>query len=106
MSIEKYDYLWKDGKDSRWMLVPIKNTERHTIYGYNDRGELVSLLIEDEEIHTAIVRKMIAVGVKVVDQSELSDILRPTWANDNRDLASDLDTIRNLTSDINQSEDS
>jgi hypothetical protein len=59
--MDDYSYLW-DGREPGWTLARVEG--RFLIY---NREEWAALLIEDHDLHEAVVQRMLAAGVEVID---------------------------------------
>ncbi len=71
MNLDKHAEFWQD-KD-KWFLEPV-GENGYLIVGHNARGQVISGGIEDDEIHEAVIQKMIEVGVKILTPDEVKDL--------------------------------
>jgi hypothetical protein len=72
MDIEKYSYLW--AKDSGWVLRT--HGDSYRIFHYGEDGRMSTILIEDNELYEAIIKKMIKEGAKILTESEADELFK------------------------------
>lgn len=64
MNLEEYKYLWEDQKED-WVLV-----KSETLYFIINKRTQMALLISDDSLNQAVIRKMLESGNKIYDDIE------------------------------------
>lgn len=90
VDISKHLKFWED-KD-KWYLYRGMQYG-YTILGHNERGELGSMIIEDDDVAEAVVNRMLEEGVKVLSEEEYLKMLPQIEIPPGCDLKTFLETL-------------
>lgn len=94
MNMDKYAEYWTD--TDKWYLEWVDDMG-YLIIGHNEHGQMLSVVIEDDEVYELVCKKMIEAGVKILTPEESAKLYTPQLPDD-----FDIDAVLQALEDSNK----